>query len=155
MATVLIEQSSLLTLRSIQYHLFCFSPHTTHLLQPLDVVVFQRLSTTMVRRSSKRHNLAAPISAESNSCMNFILSENRPSKKKYTIFSAFRKTGLLPFAPGIVLEELRELEAPTRPTTPSSAQVSPKHHYYPVFKAPSQLIGGDYCKSIIYYSAEA
>ena len=70
----------------------------------------------MLRQLSNLHGQAAPISTKSNSCMYFILSENRPLKK--TILSAFQKTGLLPFAPEIVLEQLRELGAPSPSPSP-------------------------------------
>ena len=65
-----------------------------------------------------------PNPTKSNSCMPFVLSENSLSKKN-TILSTFWITGLLPFHPEIVLEQLREPEAPTRPTTPSPSPSSP------------------------------
>ena len=98
-----------------------------------------RLSTTMPRQPSKRHGPAAPISTKSNSCTHFALSENRPSKK--TIFSGFQKTGMLPFASEIVLKQLRELEAPARPTTPSPSPRSP-HTPLTIFWRTRRLDGG-------------
>ena len=64
-----------------RYNPFCFPPHTTHLLQPLDVVVFQPYKHYHTEELSKRHEPAALISTKSNSCTHFVLSESRPSKK--------------------------------------------------------------------------
>ena len=111
--------------------LFCFPPHTTHLLQPLDVV-FQPY---------KHYHAEAVEQATRTGCSDFnnvellhaLRSIREPTFKKNTILTAFRKTGLLPFAPKIVLKQLRK--APSRPTTPSTppslrspSPSSPTHH---------------------------
>ena len=103
---------------------FRLPSHTTHLLQPLDVVVFQPF---------KHYHAEAVEQATQSGCSDFnkveflhaLHSIREQTFNKNIILSAFRETGLLPFDPEIVLERLRELEAPTRLTTPSPSPSSP------------------------------
>ena len=86
---------------------FCLPPHATHLLQPLDVVVFQPL---------KFYHSEAIEEATRTGCSDFnkveflsaIGSIREHAFKRTTILSAFRKTGLIPYNPDIVLSKLRE-----------------------------------------------
>jgi hypothetical protein len=101
---------------------FCLPPHSTHLLQPLDVVVFQPY---------KHYHDEAVDSATRTGCSDFnklefltaITSIRRQTFKPSTIVSAFRKTGLIPYNPEIVLERLQEYSA--EPRTPSP--LPPQH----------------------------
>ena len=98
---------------------FCLPPHTTHLLQPLDVVVFQPL---------KHFHAEAIDQATRSGCSDFnkieflsaITSIRSQAFKPTTIISSFRKTGLLPYCPAVVLDRFHEFSTPTsdRPTTP-------------------------------------
>jgi len=86
---------------------FCLPSHTTHLLQPLDVVVFQPL---------KHYHAEAIEQATRTGCSDFnkieflaaIGSIREKAFKRSTIISAFKKTGLIPYNPCIVLSKLRE-----------------------------------------------
>jgi len=100
-----------------QILLFCLPSHCTHLLQPLDVVVFQPY---------KHYHSEAVDTATRTGCSQFdkiefftaIESIRTQTFKPTTILSAFRKTGLWPFNPDIVLDKLQPISAPARPSTP-------------------------------------
>jgi len=96
---------------------FCMPPHSTHLLQPLDMVVFQPY---------KHYHAEAVDNATRTGCSDFnkleflaaITSIRRQAFKPSTIISAFQTTGLIPYNPEIVLERLQENNA-ERERTPS------------------------------------
>ena len=101
---------------------FFFPPHCTHLLQPLDVVVFQPY---------RHYHAEAVDQATRSGCsefdkmefLNAIDSIRLSTFKPSTIISSFRKTGLIPFDPEIVLAKLSPAEqgissAETSHTTP-------------------------------------
>jgi len=98
---------------------FCFPPHCTHLLQPLDVVVFQPY---------KHYHAEAIDSATRTGCsefdkiefLNAINSIRSATFKPSTIISGFQKTGLIPLNPEMVLAKLSpaEQEATEGPHTP-------------------------------------
>jgi len=100
---------------------FCLPPHSSHLLQPLDVVVFQPY----------KHYHAEAIEATTrmgcgdfNKCefLDRIHSIRRLTFKSTTVRSAFQATGLIPYNPGIVISKLREAVAPaTIPLTQFSS----------------------------------
>jgi len=90
---------------------FAYLPHTTHLVQPLDVVVFQpykhyhrdivaRATRTGFGEFDKIEFLAA------------IKSIRNQTFKDITIKSAWRKTGIIPFKPSVVLDQLLPIEPP-------------------------------------------
>ena len=82
-------------------------PHTTHLIQPLDVVVFQPL---------KHYHAEAIDKATRTGCSDFnkleflsaITSIREQAFKESTIISSFRRTSLIPYNPDIVLSRLPE-----------------------------------------------
>jgi len=90
---------------------FCLPSHTTHLLQPLDVVVFQPL---------KHFHAEAVPQATRTGCSDFnkveflfaLTSIRLQAFKQTTILSAFRKMGLLPYNPDCVLSHLHEHSSP-------------------------------------------
>jgi hypothetical protein len=92
-------------------------PHSTHLLQPLDVVVFQPL---------KHYHTEAVEGATRTGCSDFnkleflsaIASIRRQAFKRTTILSSFRRTGLIPYNPEIVLARLQEYSPLNQPTSP-------------------------------------
>jgi len=97
---------------------FCLPPYTSHLLQPLDVVVFQPY---------KHYHTEAIEAATRTGCTGFdkvefltaINSIRQQTFKSSTIRSAFRATGLVPYNPTVVLTKLREAQtSPSPPTTP-------------------------------------
>jgi hypothetical protein len=96
---------------------FCFPPHTTHFIQPLDVVVFQPY---------KHWHSEAVNQALRSGCTDFnqveFLAELRQIRdntfKISTIKSAWRETGFIPWNPAIVVEKFRAVEPPPPSTTP-------------------------------------
>jgi hypothetical protein len=98
---------------------FCLPPHTSHLLQPLDVVVFQPY---------KHYHAEAVETATRSGCSEFdkvefldkIDSIRQQTFKKSTIISSFRATGLIPYNPEIVISKLREAQFPSTPTAPTT-----------------------------------
>jgi len=105
---------------------FCLPPHTTHLIQPLDVVVFQPL---------KHYHSEAIDYATRTGCSDFnkieFLSALRSIRlqafKESTILSAFRKTGLIPWNPDAVLSRLLENQTlhHRSPITPPPPTIPP------------------------------
>jgi len=105
---------------------FCLPPHTSHLLQPLDVVVFQPY---------KHYHSEAIEAATRTGCTDFdkvefltaIDSIRQQTFKPSTICSAFRATGLVPYNPSVVLARLRESQVSTSPlaTLPRSSLSQP------------------------------
>jgi hypothetical protein len=86
---------------------FGFPPHSTHLLQPLDVVVFQPL---------KHYHAEALDLIVRDGCANITKIEflsviqdvRRKAFKEETILSAFKKSGLVPYDPLVVLRRIQE-----------------------------------------------
>lgn len=90
---------------------FTFPSHTTHLLQPLDVCVFQPLK----HYHSEAVNEAISTGDETFSKTEFLAAFNTFRAKAFkstTIVSAWKKTGLIPYNPEIVLEVVRNTLPP-------------------------------------------
>ena len=89
---------------------FCLSPHSSYLLQPLDVVVFQPY---------KHYHTEAVKAATSSRCSEFdkvefldrIDSICQQTFKTSTICAAFRATGVIPYNPDIVISKFGEAQA--------------------------------------------
>ncbi|KZZ96070.1 transposase [Moelleriella libera RCEF 2490] len=111
---------------------FAMPPHLTHLLQPLDVVVFQPLKhyhakalDTMVREG------AVNISKlEFLSCIEGV---RKQAFKKTTILSAFKRTGISPFNPHPIIEQIASRSA-IRTPSPDNYQ-----HSSSDFETPTTL----------------
>ena len=90
---------------------FILPPHITHFLQPLDVGCFQpnkhyhreavNEATRMGNRDYNRMDFFADIERI-----------RRQTFKELTIKSSFKKTGIWPFNPEIVLQKLKEFKPP-------------------------------------------
>ena len=87
---------------------FAFPPHTTHILQPLDVVVFQHYHTKAID-IAVRDGCIQITKVEFLAAISDI---QRKTFKESTIYSEFTKMGLIPFNPEVVLQKIK-------PTTPS------------------------------------
>jgi len=95
-------------------HMFCLRPHTSHILQPLDVMLFQPY---------KHYHAKAIDYASRTGCGDFnkleflaaIGSIRQQTFKRNSILSSFRECGLVPFRPTVVLAKVREYEAPRDP----------------------------------------
>jgi len=104
---------------------FCFPPHTTHFLQPLDVVVFQPY---------KHWHSVAVNEALRTGCTNFnqveFLAELQTIRdstfEASTIKASWRESGLIPWDPATVLEKLRAREA-SPPATPLPSEPASDH----------------------------
>lgn len=98
---------------------FCLPPHTTHLLQPLDVVIFQPY---------KYHHAQATDDATRTGCTGFSRSEflhaiqsiRDKTFKSSTIRKGFRQTDLIPYNPQEVLQRLREYSPESTNSAPTS-----------------------------------
>ena len=111
---------------------FCLPPHSTHLLQPLDAVVFQPY---------KHYHAEAVDGAIRTGCSDFnklellaaITSIRQQAFKPSTNVSAFRKTGFIPYNPEIVLKRLQEYNAEPRTPSPLPPQylMTTPHIYAP------------------------
>ena len=92
-------------------HMFCLPPYTSHILQPLNVVLFQPY---------KHYHAKAVDYASRTGCGDFnkleflavISSIRQQTFKRNSILSSFRECGLVPHKPSIVLTKVYEYEAP-------------------------------------------
>ena len=97
---------------------FGLPPHSTHLLQPLDVVVFQPL---------KHYHAKAVDTLVRDGCLNITKLEflgmiegiRKEAFKRNTIQSAFKKTGIYPFDPAPVLQKVEAQLAVLRIPSPA------------------------------------
>lgn len=106
--------------------------HTTHLLQPLDVCVFQLLK----HWHFEAVNEAVQNGNETFSKVEFLNAFNsfrRQAFKESTIRSAWKKTGLIPYNPVCVIDKVRERLPPPRSTTP------PPPAWLPLKKTPTRV----------------
>jgi DDE superfamily endonuclease len=110
--------------------MFYLPPHTSHIFQPLDVVLFQPF---------KHYHGKAVDYASRTGCGDFnkleflaaISSIRQQTFKKHSILSSFRQCGLVPFRPNIVLAKVQEYEAPRDPRRLSTP---PPTHDFDGFK---------------------
>jgi hypothetical protein len=96
---------------------FGLPSHTTRLLQPLDVCVFQPL------KHWHSVNRAVQMGDETFSIVEFLAAFNEFRTKAFkesTIRSAWKHTGLIPFDPKVVLDKVQIIERSNRSITPSS-----------------------------------
>ena len=108
--------------------LFAVPPHTTHFLQPLDVVIFQPYKAHHARTVADKTRLGLHefTKADFFSALEDI---RHKTFKDTTIMSAWKKLGIIPFKPEVVLQKLREMRcatpeplSPTEHGTPSCAR---------------------------------
>jgi hypothetical protein len=105
---------------------FSMPPHVTHLLQPLDVVVFQPLKHyyTKALNIIVRDRLTNITKIEFLSCIEDV---RRQAFKSTTILSAFRKTRIWPYNPEIVLKTIKDRQPERTPSpNPKSTTVHPQ-----------------------------
>jgi DDE superfamily endonuclease len=92
-------------------HMFCLPPHTSHILQPLDVVLFQQYK----HFHGKAIDYATRTGCGDFSKVEFLAaidSIRKQTFKRNSILSSFRECGLVPYMPSIVLAKVQEYEAP-------------------------------------------
>ena len=93
---------------------FGLPANLTHLLQPLDVIVFQPLKHYHAEALDflVRDGITQITKLE---FLRLIQQIRKQAFKESTIRSAFKKTGIMPFNPGIILEKLRDRRAVSPP----------------------------------------
>ena len=115
---------------------FQLPPHSTHLLQPLDIGIFQPLKHW--------HQVDIAETIQYGSCeytkIDFLNAYRKIrvlTFKRRTVESAWKKAGLVPFAPEVVYEKMAKYQeggndavstrpkTPTRPVTPKPFQRPP------------------------------
>ncbi|KJZ70789.1 hypothetical protein HIM_09802 [Hirsutella minnesotensis 3608] len=105
-------------LRRERHHPLRHAADLTHVLQPLDVVVFQPLKHYHAKALDVmvRDGLVNITKLEFLSCIQDVRMK---AFKKDTVRSAFRKTGVFPFDPQVVLRVLEARQAEKTPSPPS------------------------------------
>ena len=107
---------------------FLLPAHNTHLLQPLDVGVFQSLKYNFKKVVRKEIFNGATEISKVYFFSFFQRFHDRTFKNPKIYQSAFRKTRLIPFDPSVVLEKMKEYQALQRlepvVETPSSPLLS-------------------------------
>ena len=93
----------------------CLPPHSTHLLQPLDVGVFGPLSKAYKQLVSSRSRYGA-VNVSKVEFLNLIQVARKQAMSTTNILSAWRGTGLVPYNPQHVIDKL------PRPVTPPSCR---------------------------------
>jgi DDE superfamily endonuclease len=100
-------------------HIFALPPHTSHILQPLNVVLFQPF---------KHFHAKAIDYATRTGCSDFnkleflaaIDSIRQQTFKKNSILSSFRECSLIPYNPQIVLNKIQEYQSSSALVRPST-----------------------------------
>ena len=113
----LCEENKIITL--------CMPPHSSHILQPLDVGCFAPLK----RAYSKEIRVLATNHVSHIDKKAFIASFAKvfePAFSKANIQSSFRATGLVPYNPLVVLSKLEIKPRTPTPPAPGTTQWNPK-----------------------------
>jgi DDE superfamily endonuclease len=95
--------------------LLVLPPHMTHLLQPLDVAIFQPPSK-YYRNEVENHSREKHYWLKMEDFIRYYQTAHKKALQETNILSAWRTTGMLPFNPQKVIEKLLN-----RPTTPSES----------------------------------
>jgi DDE superfamily endonuclease len=90
-------------------------PHTTHLLQPLDVVIFAPLAR-YYSAEVEDHSREKHYWLEKEDFIQYYQIARKKALRESNIHAAWRSTGLLSYNPQTVISKL-----PNRPTTPSES----------------------------------
>lgn len=103
---------------------FGLPPHLTHLLQPLDMAVFQPLKHYQAKALDTliRDGIGEITKLE---FLSYIQQIRKQAFKKDTILSAFQKTGIQPFNPQPVLQQLAERQPEKTPSPPLQSSSPP------------------------------
>ncbi len=86
--------------------LLCLPPHTTHLLQPLDIGVFAPLAIAYKTRVHETTRYGANYSIDKTDFLELYQKARHDAMTPYNIHRAWLKCGLHPFNPQLVLQQL-------------------------------------------------
>lgn len=79
-------------------------PNTTHLTQPLDVVVFSSMKSQLSTKIKRRVNMGEPLAEMRVKMIESALECYQTSCSSFTVRKAFKMTGIVPFNRRLVLE---------------------------------------------------
>jgi hypothetical protein len=128
--------------------LFSLPPHSSHFLQPLNIVLFQPF---------KHYHRQAVEMAMRTGCTNFNIIEflhalhgiRMATFKQSSILSGWEKAGLIPYNPELVLSKLRtQNAAPERPPTPPPSTQQP---HQPPHTPDTPCSIKEYINAVYYY----
>jgi DDE superfamily endonuclease len=121
---------------------FQLPPHTTHLLQPLDVGVFQSLKYNFKKEIRREVFQGAREISRVDFFAFFQRFHNKTFKNIRIHKSAFQKTGLIPYNPILVLSKMKEYNARhVRPQTPPILSSPPPPSSPLAFSTPPIQVG--------------
>jgi hypothetical protein len=112
--------------------LFSTIPHTTHLVQPLDVVIFQPYKHWYGKAVAEAYATGC-LDFDKMELLNSLHTIRVQTFKKSSILSAWKKAGLIPYAPEAVLDLI---QLPIPETPPPNASTS-----YNIEETP-ETVGG-------------
>jgi hypothetical protein len=125
---------------------FQLPPHTTHLLQPLDVGVFQSLKHNFKKEVRREVFQGAREISRVDFFAFFQRFHDKTFKNPRIHKSAFRKTGLIPYNPILVLSKMKEYQKlhrrpQTPPAIPQSSPLLLPSSSPPAFNTPPLQAG--------------
>lgn len=101
-------------------------PHSSHILQPLDVAIFSPLKTYLTRETDRLSRFDPGRISKVDWTIAYITAREEAFRSN-SILSGFRKTGVFPFSPITVLSTLTMPSPPSdpsRPTTPKALETT-------------------------------
>ena len=102
--------------------LLCLPSHSTHLLQPLDVGVFLPLATVYKRKLTDFTDLGANYNVDKADFLRLFQEARHEAMTSANIKSAWRKAGLYPYKPQMVLQKISSPDE--RPVTPPEVTIT-------------------------------
>ncbi|RDB27179.1 hypothetical protein Hypma_004386 [Hypsizygus marmoreus] len=91
--------------RENKIHVLCYPSHSTHLYQGLDVVIFGVMKTTW-GRCRDEFELATGQFVDKSNFLGVYAAAHAKTLTKENILAAFKKTGIVPFDPNVITEEM-------------------------------------------------
>lgn len=157
----------------------CLPPHTTHMLQPLDVGCFAPLAH-YYRAEVDEASQYGLHGVSKSDFLRFYSVARQKAFTPHNINSAFRKSGFVPLDPSVILAKLipqvehhesspHQARSPARPTTASSTLQTPRdyarlldycHRLEQYIESqghensPSRILSNKVCHAVIRKSAE-